>query len=364
MPDERLLLAAFGSGERAARAWSDWSQGRDLGALEPAELRLLPPIYHNLRAAGVTDAAIPAVVKQMARSLWVRTRLMLREAAATIALFTAHDVDSVLLKGAALVAAGYCDAGVRPMADFDLLVHPADVTRAASLLQAEGWQPERRLTPHLIRYRHAVAFQKLERGCDLHWWTLWESRDANADARFRQGAEPAVLDGVPVRVLRPEHLLLHVIVHGTRAFDAATVRWIGDALAVLRTRGHALDWRLFVEEANARRLAYPLGEALAYLVDTFGASVPAEAIGALRASPVARWRRRLYSPRPNEPRQPPMPYFLRYSWLASPDRTPLLMRLLRFPGNVRLAQRADSFGHLALAMTRRGVRKVAAMLWG
>jgi hypothetical protein len=358
IPDQRLLVAAFARGERAVRAWQEWSEGRDLSALDATEMRLLAPVFHNLRACGVADAEIAPVVKQMARSMWVRTRLMLREAAATVALLSAHDLDSVLLKGAALVAGGYCDAGARPMADFDLLVTPADLPRAAALLASAGWQAERPLDRRMMRYRHAVLFEKPDRGCDLHWWPLWESRDAKADARFRGDAEEATLDGVPVRIPRAEHQLLHVIVHGTRAFDATLVRWIGDALAVLRTRGAAFDWALFVEEVEARRLAYPVGESLAYLVETFDAVVPAEVIASLIARAVPRWRRRLYAPRPDLRQRPPMPYFLRYSWLAAPHETPLLGRFLRLPGNVQLALREPTLARVPLHLAQRTFRKL------
>jgi hypothetical protein len=358
--DERLLVAAFSRGERAISAWTAWSHERDFATLHAPELRLLVPVFHNLRAAGVADDAIPAAVKQMARSMWVRTRLMLREAAATVALLSAHDIDSVLLKGAALVAGGYSDAGARPMADFDLLVTPADLPRAAALLEDAGWQPERPLDRRLIRYRHALLFAKPDRGCDLHWWPLWESRDAKADARFRREVEPAVLDGVPVRVPRAEHQLLHVIVHGTRAFDTTLVRWIGDALAVLRGRS-SFDWPLFVTEVEARRLEYPVGESLAYLVETFEAVVPSAVLAALTPRHVSRWQRRWYSPRPGLPQPPPIPYFLRYSWLAAPRQTPLLGRLLRFPRNMQLALKEPTLARVPLHLARRTWRKLGKL---
>jgi hypothetical protein len=363
IPDDLLLEAAFGAGERATAAWNEWSRARDLGALEPAELRLLPPVYHNLRDGGVADADIAPLVKQMARSMWVRTRLLLHEAAAAVELLASHRIDSLLLKGAALVAGGYCDARVRPMSDFDLLVHPSDALTAASLLEGVGWRADAPFDRRSIAFRHAALLRKPETGCDLHWWMLWESRDAAADARFWRDAEPAALDAVPVRVLRPEHQLLHVIAHGTRALGEPPVHWIGDALAVLRTRGRDLDWELFAGEVDARRMAYPVGDALAYLGDAFGASVPGEIVAALRSRRASRRQRHFYCVRPDHP-------FgsiahiraLGYLSLSQPSETPLFTRLLWLPRNLQYELGASSLALLPVAVTRRVLRKLAAML--
>jgi Uncharacterised nucleotidyltransferase len=343
-PDELLLVAAFRDGQPGAAAWREWSRGRDLAALDPAEMRLLPAVYRTLR----DDA--PPIVKQMARSMFIRTRLLLREVGPVIALLRAQGIESLLLKGAALVAAGYVDAGARPMSDFDLLVHPHDAERAAALLEQAGW---RRTSNLMIAFQHAAVFRRGEAGCDLHWWSLWDSRDAAADARVWEGGEEATLHGVALRVPRPEHLLLHAIVHGTRAFDLAAVRWIGDALAILRAR--PLDWDLFVREASARGVAWPAGEALAYLAETFGASVPATAIAALQSRRVSRRQRRLYAPRGRRTNTSVM--FLGALldvWLR--ERTSLRARLLWLPRNLQYILRTKSLLRLPMALVRKGVQ--------
>jgi hypothetical protein len=283
VPDELLIRAAFAEKGDAVAAWEEWVRGRDLDALDPVELRLLPRVHRNLAGSGVE---VPPVVKQAARAAWVRTRLLLREAAATADLLSKNAIDSILLKGAALAAAF---GEIRPMSDFDLLVRPADVGAAIAVLESAGWRRD----PRPTKLTHAALFQKGESGCDLHWWVLWESRDAAADERFRAEAVTVELDGVAVRVLRPEHQLLHIIIHGTRSYDVTTARWIGDALAVIR--GAEIDWSLLSAEAEARKLAWPVAAALAYLADEFGAPVPRELTDARRPRFLQRW---IYEPRP------------------------------------------------------------------
>ena len=353
--DELLLEAAFGNPSRAHSAWSEWSRGRDLSALGPGHRRLLPPVYCNLRDAGVDAADIPEQVKQMARSLWVRTRLLLHGAAETVKLLTAHGIEPVLLKGAALVAGGCADARSRPMADFDLLVRPSEAVEAARLLEEDGWQADVTLDRGLVAWRVAANYRRGEWQCDLHWRVLWESRDEEADDRFRDGAVEARLEGVPARILRPEHALLHVILHGTRAYDPTAVRWIGDSLAILRTHAARFDWPLFVREAEERGAVYPLREALAYLSDAFGAAVPHDVLANLQAQSVPRWQKRLYSPRGGGRRDEVGVYLRGLVDLSLHARrgTPLRTRLLWLLRNLQYVFRAPSLASLPLVVARR-----------
>lgn len=320
--DPLLRRAAFASGASALDAWRRWLEIRDLRDLSLVELRLLAPVYRNLREAGVPDDEIPSIVKQMTRSLWIRSRLLLRHAAMTVQCLEDNGIETILLKGAALVATGCVDAKARPMADFDLLVKREDAERAASLLAAEGWNATPAVHKETIRYRYASTLQKGDANCDLHWWALGDSRDESGDARFWSEATFGTLDGVRVRVLRPEHQLLHLIVHGTRAHETAAIRWIGDALAV--TRSVSLDWSVLVGEATSRGLTHPAAEGLAYLVAHFDAAVPGGVIPALRAVPVARIHRRLYLADPDTPRADVAFLYFRALHFTRPKNAPPL----------------------------------------
>jgi hypothetical protein len=236
------------------------------------------------------------------------------------------------------------------MSDFDLLVQPGDARRAAGLLAESGWIADGPVDANCVAFRHAVLLKEGDASCDLHWWALWDSRDEEGDARFWRGAENVMLDGVEVRVPRPEHQLLHVVVHGTRAFDETSVRWIGDALALLRTR--EIDWPLFVEDVKSRGLTYPIGDALAVLVETFDAAVPADAIATLRAVRVSRKQRRLYAPHPDARRGHVSFAFLRSLVdLSRRQRSPLwLVRNLQYVLGV------PNLLHLPLALFKRAGR--------
>lgn len=64
-----------------------------------------------------------------------------RDLQTILALFAAHELPLMPMKGALLTAQAYPDPGLRPMADLDLLIHPADFERARDLLGQLGYQP-------------------------------------------------------------------------------------------------------------------------------------------------------------------------------------------------------------------------------
>src|SRR5262249_32937094 len=95
------------------------------------------------------------------------------------------------------------------------------------------------------------------------------------------------------------------VLHGMRANRWPPIRWIPDALIVLR-RASDIDWDHVVTFARRHRLTHRLGFGLSVLAEKYGAPVPATVIDALRAAPtsllerlensvVLRDSRRLYS---------------------------------------------------------------------
>jgi hypothetical protein len=59
------------------------------------------------------------------------------------------------------------------------------------------------------------------------------------------------------------------------------IRWIPDALTILRQRGAEIDWTRMAAFAVAQRLTHRLGIGLSYLVSTFAAPVPPDILASL-----------------------------------------------------------------------------------
>jgi len=199
-----------------------------------------------------------------------------------------------VLKGAAAASLHYHDSGVRPMGDIDLMVPLQLAAHAVAHLEKSGWRSQRRQVKDLIRYQHSVTLEKDGAAVDLHWQVFRECIEGDASEGFWGRAVPLEFLGARCRALAPGDALLHTIVHGMRWREEPTVRWIPDALAILRSSGDAIDWHALLEEARSRQLLLRFVRGLDYLRRTFGASVPEEAWEMLQGTPASPLERLEY----------------------------------------------------------------------
>ncbi len=289
-PEQELLLQmALRRGPASIAAFDRWRAHLDLTAEFPWEtVRLLPLVYDSLRQQGVTDPVM-ARLKGVYRRTWcdvVRREHIIRPA---IAALRAAGIELLVLKGAALAASYYDAPTLRPMDDVDIVVDQADVPRALETLAACGWQAAIPPTADLLRFRHAVQCIGPD-GCqvDLHWHVLHEAPSRTADELLRRRLESLDLLGTPVRQLDPTALLFVVVVHGVCWNRETPIRWIADAMMILRRRGAEIEWPRLANLGITLDLAERLRLGLHYLLAHFDVPVPARVLQALDAhSP--RW---------------------------------------------------------------------------
>lgn len=289
-PEQTLLLqAALCDGDIARRALDAWRAHVDLETLDRGSVRLLPLLGERLARDAPLDPLLATIRGPAERAVAQNGALVTAAADAVRTLRTAG-IDSMLLKGMALVARGFMTLGTRPMTDCDLAVPETQALEARDALVRGGWRLEERLDADLLTVRHAVTFRSPSgRQLDLHWHVLAECCGAGADADFWQASTPVALDGEAPRTLCPSDMLLHACVHGVRWSTVPPLRWVPDALAVLRGAGQAMDWERLVDQAQRRILVLPMIDTLRYLRDTFDAPVPAWVDVTLNTVAVPRW---------------------------------------------------------------------------
>ncbi len=293
-----LLRAALLQGPDAIRAWREWRERVDPDALGTASSALLPLLCRNVRAHGSDDPP-PAWMRDLRRRAWAENADRLNALAALLRLLHAEGIETLVLKGAALVVAYYPDLGLRSMSDVDVLVPRVRVGAAMARLREEGWRPvgrsARSRTPEMtIAVSHAHAFtgpsgQQL----DLHWHVFPECCDADADLDFWADARTIEIDGVTTRMLSPTDQLLHVCVHGTRWSHVQPVRWVADAMMVLARE--RIDWDRLVGQAGRRGLVCPIRDTLRLLSEMLGAPIPAAVLVTLRDARVTAFERVEYA---------------------------------------------------------------------
>jgi hypothetical protein len=286
-----LLRAALLEGDKARLAWKRWKTTIDSGPLDNGSQRLLPLLVHNLKRQGITDAHF-ARFEDYCRYVWVRNQLRMAEVAPLLhELHLAH-IPTMLLKGAALVLKYYPNQGLRPMSDVDLLVPTSEARRAIELLRAHGWRPAVPDPELRLAVSHSTPFFREEvRHMDLHWHALWEGCGPAADDEYWANAEAASIGSAQTSVPAAPDLLLHVIVHGGRWNAVPPIRWVADAMMILRTTGRSFDWGRLVALSGTHALVLPVREALSFLTDAVDAAVPPTVIADLAVRRVSAFER-------------------------------------------------------------------------
>jgi len=281
------LKAALLTGEEAIEAWEMWRAYNDIDSLDYGSHRLLPLLYRNLLSHGVSDPDMSRL-KGVYRRTWYENQMLFHTIASLLSSFHKAGIETIVLKGAALTLMSYKDFGLRPMNDFDVLVHTEQAMPAIRLLKEHGWRP-RYFDPDpgyiSVAYSHGFEDDK-GREFDLHWHAIAQCRDARADDDFWRDSVETEISGIPTRVLNEADQLLHVCVHGAKWNETPSFRWVADSLSILNSAGAGIDWGRLIDQAEKRRLILPVLDTLSYLRDTFRAAIDPETLRILRAKPV------------------------------------------------------------------------------
>jgi hypothetical protein len=281
-----LLKACLLSGEPARQAWKHWTQI----ALEKKELvsfKLLPLASRN---PDLDFPADPLLEKSkllyrqtsMANQLhWKKIVPILHQ------LLQAGVSQIVLLKGMAMILHYYRDFGVRTIGDIDLLIPRAELSIAGPLLRASGWKQtvsrfdlskeEHLQQCHAMNFTHPAGMN-----LDLHW-SLIQENSPIIDQAVWGGIQQLPIKDIPLYIPNPTDLLLQACVHGAKYSPIPLIRWVADAMTLLK---HAeIDWDRLIHLGRRARICLPLSTILHYLAEEFAAPIPPNVLQVLQAIP-------------------------------------------------------------------------------
>ncbi len=206
-----------------------------------------------------------AVYTQLAK-----TTLQLAHVSKLLELFHRADIPLILLKGIALLERVYPVAEQRPMQDIDVLVRQADFERAATLLQAQGYEFSNKASlwneAFGREFMGNVAYSKDRVAFDLHWHPVTMSWFRATTAFDLDGlwarAIPTDIAGAPALRLCPEDEVLHLCYHTAVHHGLAHPHGVRDILGVLRVERDALDWAVLAARAREWRVSVAVWAAL------------------------------------------------------------------------------------------------------
>ncbi len=289
--DEVLLLrAALLAPDEATEAWHTWLGRNDIDKTPQLALDLFPAIYRNIGSL-LDEEHARGILHGAYRRAWLRNQLQMSRVAVVIARLNASGIETIVLKGAALVNSVYDDPGSRWMNDVDVLVPVESDAEAYEILLGEGWRGERNHRgemEHVVRVLRSVDLMRPDGAAlDLHWHVLLECCDAGDDDAFWSNAVEVTVSNLRTKRLCDEDMLLHAIVHGSYWGLQRSVTWVMDAHRILAKSGGAFDWERLLTQTQARRLTLPVREGITFLRQDIGVDVPDTVLAALQAGKVS-----------------------------------------------------------------------------
>lgn len=353
----RLLRAGLLDREAALGSWREWREhGGDVDELEEGAFRLLPLVYRNL--GGDLDDPDTGRLKGIYRRSWTVNQISTRIGRRALEALRSDGVETLLLKGGALLGTAYRDVGARPMGDMDVAVPEEKVGAAVAALETAGFESTEPNPVRLLKVRHSQAF-KDEDGLevDLHRGMLWRP---GLDQEFWRESVEIDLMGVPTRSLCPADQLLHVCIHGAAWNPVEPVRWAADACKTLEAAGEDFNWERLVQMATRGRLSLPLHDALTCLSTELEVAVPPKVLDQLAAVPLSHRERRAHEVLAQPPSSRRSAAMLWWFWerhhaqAALDDARPGPRRFVRYlQGFWGLESASDVPGHAARRLLRR-----------
>ena len=359
---ELLLRAALLQGEPALEAWNEWRRSVNLDVIDYGSHRMVPQLYRNLQRHGVKDPLMDRL-KGVYRYYLYKNEILLHRIGTLLAAFEEAKIETMVLKGAALIQLYYRESGLRPMLDADVLVHAHDAERAMEVLMKSQWKPLRYAQPQMrIPIVHSTPFEDNGgRQVDLHWHLFWECFNAKQGDDYWKNAVPIKIGGVQTSTLSSTDQLLHTCWHGARWNEVPPIRWVADAMAILGKSAGEIDWTSLFKKSLRHRIVLPVKDSLEYLKKTFDVPVPDTVLKSMSAVRISKMERENYEVTLNPIAPPTTTKILRllyydYRWLSS--STSSRFKSLAFARHLQAKWDIDRLWHVPLYVSMRMVRRV------
>lgn len=195
-------------------------------------------------------------------------------------------IAALSFKGPLLAKIAFGDLALRVFSDLDILVRERDVPRSADLLRNLGYAAE---TYDAEAFRSGF-FDAVEGGfrnrqgpvlVDLHWRLSPGSYPFGPDGEeVWERSVREELDGVELRTLAHDDLLLYLCVHASR-HGWASLKHVCDVAHLVRAGN--LDWEAVIARAGRTRCLRMLRTGLLLASDLLGTPVPPDVIAAARS---------------------------------------------------------------------------------
>jgi putative nucleotidyltransferase-like protein len=265
-----------------AGAVRDWHKVLELGRRH----RLVPLLYTHLKA--VAEDVVPheayAALREEFTTNAAKNLALAVELLAVTELLDSHGIRALPYKGPTLAQCIYGSLAARQMKDVDILVRPADLDRAVSLLATREYSPVTPVLPGARRlgleYQCVLTRPSDETIIELHWSVVPRTMapPVTLDHLWPSRLHTAML-GRTLPSPSHEDTLVILGIHGSK-HQWARLEWICGVAELLRSK--PLDWLKVLARAERWHATRMLSTGLLLAVDVLDAPVPEAVVGVAR----------------------------------------------------------------------------------
>lgn len=202
----------------------------------------------------------------------VRSTLVVQGARMALAALSGAGITVIPLKGPYLSTRYYRRPSARPFRDFDLLVRAEDLPGLHSALSGAGFRPLRERPSFVPPPAWTVYSLPLEDGLtavevdvhvDMHWPEEYHRRTNFRVSDVWGGSQWETWEGFPVKVIRPEHLFVTILLDLACNHRYARLIKFRDLMEIIASS--FVDWEEVVHITLRWEVASLVGPGLFYL---------------------------------------------------------------------------------------------------
>lgn len=359
--EQKLLLrAALLPGEEVLNSWQQWKTSVDIEDLDTESYRLLPLLYRNLSAQGVTDLHM-ARLKGVYRRTWSENQVLFHQLTAILSSFQDAGIETLLLKDAALSLHYYEDSGLRMIHNFDIFVNQNDALAAINLLQKIGWMPKGKIPNQLLTFSHTCGFEnKSRQHLNLRWHLFADGFPKQAEDDFWNSAILTKVGNLSTHILSPTEQLSYISACQL-GNSVLPMSRLADAAVIINSSPLEVDWNRLVAQAQKYRLVLPLKDMLTNLHEILNVPIPLEILQEVQNLPISSFEQSEYQLLTREPISVLERFLMRYfQYSRAVNTDDLKSKFLEFPKYLQYVWGLEHLWQVPSQATLRGIRRIIA----
>ncbi len=246
--------------------------------------RLAPLLSHRLTQLDITlPSDLDAGLKQSERRTAWRNAMLYLELNKVLPTLQAQAIPAITLKGLHLAGTVYKNIGLRPILDIDLLVRKEDLDRVEKAMLGLGCEPldgNRVVGPDTHDFPYLLPQTNIR--VEMHWSFIYERYPFTIDLDgLWARAQSITAKDVPLLVLAPEDLLLHLCLHTAKHWHELRLNLLCDINEVVQ-HYETMDWVAVAARARQWGITHAVYLVLRLARELLQTNVPQELLATLK----------------------------------------------------------------------------------